>query len=109
MLGPSFYMDEAVVRNHFQLRMVNKRNQPMTITVQLQDPPAGYLMTGLTDAVSMPALKEVARPLVIVVPKESYTGPVKLSLRIHGDPGNTTVVQDVEFLGPNPQMLRTNE
>lgn len=28
MRGPSFYVDPSVVRNHFQLRLFNKRNEP---------------------------------------------------------------------------------
>lgn len=104
--GPSFYVDPTLVRNLFQIRLMNKRNQPMTFDVSLENAPKGYLITGLADAVVLPPLEEKARPLVIVVPKEDYKGPVKLTLKIHSNPGDSTVRQKVEFLGPNPNMLK---
>lgn len=104
--GPSFYVDPTLVRNIFQIRLQNKRNQPMTFQISLENPPKGYLITGLADAFVLPPLDEIARPLVIIVPREDYTGPVKLTLRIHSNPGDTIVRQEVEFLGPNPQILK---
>jgi cytochrome c oxidase accessory protein FixG len=104
--GPSFYVDPTLVRNIFQIRLLNKRNQPMTFDVSLENPPKGYLLSGMSDPFVLPALDEIARPLVIIVPKEDYTGPVKLTLRIHSNPGDSVVRQEVEFLGPNPQILK---
>ena len=106
MRGPSFYLDPAVVRNHFQLRLFNKRNQPMVFTVSLVNPPPGYAITGLGEGLTLEALKEVARPLVVIVPNESYKGPRTLSVKIHAEPGDSTVICEVEFLGPNPLFFR---
>jgi cytochrome c oxidase accessory protein FixG len=106
MRGPSFYVDPAVVRNHYQVRLFNKRNQPVKFTLTLENPPPGYTITGLGDGFSLGALKEVARPLVVVVPNEHYKGPVTLTIKIHAEPGNSTVRRDVEFLGPNPHLFR---
>lgn len=106
MRGPSFYLDPAVVRNHFQLRLFNKRNQPMVFTVSLVNPPPGYAITGLGEGLTLEALKEVARPLVVIVPNESYKGPRTLSVKIHAEPGDSTVICEVEFLGPNPHLFR---
>lgn len=105
MRGPLFYNDPSVVRNHFQLRIVNKRNQPMAFTVSLENPPPGYAITGLGEDLTLPALQETARPLVVIVSNESYKGPCSLTLKIQSQPGDSTVRREVEFLGPNPQML----
>ena len=99
-------VDPAVVRNHFQLRLFNKRNQPMKFTVSLENPPPGYAITGLGDSLSLDALKELARPLVVIVPNDSYQGPRTLTVKIHSEPGDSTVRREVEFLGPNPHLFR---
>ena len=106
MRGPSFYVDPAVIRNHYQLRLFNKRNQPMKFTVSLENPPTGYAITGLGDSLSLDALKELARPLVVIIPNDSYKGPRTLTVKIHSEPGDSTVRREVEFLGPNPHLFR---
>lgn len=107
MRGPSFYVDQAVVRNHFQLRLINKRNQPMSFTVALENAPAGYAITGLDGGLTLPALQETARPLVVIVPKDSYKGPGTLTLKIHSQPGDSIIRREVEFLGPNPHLFKS--
>ncbi len=106
MRGPSFYLDDAVVRNHYQLRIFNKRNQTMKFVISLVDPPPGYTITGLGDGITLEALQEAARPLVVIVPKESYKGPRALMVRVHSEPGDSTVLHEVEFLGPNPHLFK---
>ncbi|MES2440625.1 MAG: cytochrome c oxidase accessory protein CcoG [Verrucomicrobiota bacterium] len=106
MRGPSFYVDPAVVRNHYQLRLFNKRNQPVKFAVSLENPPPGYAITGLGDGLNLNALKELARPLVVIVPNDSYKGPVTLTVKIHSEPGGSTIRRKVDFLGPNPHLFR---
>ena len=77
----------------------------MTFTVALDGAPAGYTITGVGDGLVLEALKETARPLVVIVSKEFYKGPRTLTLRIHSEPGNSTIRREVEFLGPNPNFL----
>ena len=105
--GPSFYDEGPVLRNHFQLRLFNKRNQAMSFTVALEGAPGGYAITGVGDGLTLAALKETARPLVVIVPKNFYQGPRKLTLKIHSQPGNSTIRREVDFLGPNPNLFRS--
>jgi len=108
MRGPSFYLDPTLVRNHFQLRLFNKRNQPMTFKVSLENPPPGYVLTGVDEDLKIPAAQELARPVIVIVPNESYQGPRTLTLEVKGQPGDSVVRQQVEFLGPNPRLFRKN-
>ena len=108
MRGPSFYAEGPVLRNHFQLRLFNKRNQAMKFTVALDGAPAGYAITGVGEGLTLEALQETARPLVVIVPKESYKGPCTLTLKIHSEPGDSTIRREVEFLGPNPRLFIPN-
>ena len=106
MRGPSFYLDPTVVRNHFQLRLFNKRNQAMAFSVALENPPPGFVLTGAGENLHLNALQELARPLVVIVPNSAYTGSRTLTLKIHSEPGDSTVRHEVEFLGPNPHLFR---
>lgn len=109
MRGPSFYVDPTVVRNHFQLRLFNKRNQPMFFTVELENPPSGFTLTGIGDGITLGALQETARPLVVIISKDAYKGPRNLTLKIHSNPGDSTIRRDVEFLGPNPYLFHESQ
>ncbi len=106
MRGPSFYEDPATIRNHFQLRLMNKRNQAVSFHVSLKDAPAGYAISGGSDGITLGAGAEAVRPLVVIVPRGAYTGPVPLTFLITSPPGNSTFTQTVEFLGPNPNLIR---
>ncbi len=106
MRGPSFYLDPTMVRNHYQLRLFNKRNQAMSFTVSLEDPPPGFAITGSGGDLKLDALKDLARPLVVIVPNEHYKGPQSLTLKIHSEPGDSTVRHKIEFLGPNPHLFK---
>jgi len=103
MRGPSFYVDSSTVRNHYQLRLVNKRNQPVQFTISLENAPAGFTASGAIEPVTLAALGETSRPVIILKNRESYTGPEKLTLLIKAEPGDATVRQSIQFLGPNPK------
>jgi cytochrome c oxidase accessory protein FixG len=103
MRGASFYVDPATIRNHYQLRLVNKRNQPVEFRISLENAPAGFMASGANDPITLKALGETSRPVVVLKNRDSYTGPQKLTLLIHGQPGNATIRQPIQFLGPNPK------
>jgi hypothetical protein len=71
--------------------------------ISLENPPAGFTASGANEPITLVALGESSRPVVILKNRESYTGPVKLTLLIKAEPGNATVRQAIQFLGPNPQ------
>lgn len=103
MRGASFYVDPATVRNHYQLRLLNKRNQPVEFRVSLENPPAGFNVSGANEPITLSALGEANRPLIVLQNRENYAGPVKLTLLIQAEPGKATIRQAIQFLGPNPQ------
>jgi len=105
MRGAPFFVDPTVVRNHYQLRLQNKRNQPVTFEVSLEKPPAGFTLSGLGESITLPALDGASRPMVIINDRGNYTGPTELTLKIEAQPGNATIRQKLKFLGPNPNQL----
>lgn len=77
----------------------------MTFKVSLENPPPGYVLTGVDEDLKIPAAKELARPVIVIVTNESYQGPQTLTIKVQGEPGNSIVRQQVEFLGPNPRLF----
>ena len=101
MRGQPFYADSSSVRNHFQIRFHNKRNQTATCSITLKDAPPGFTLSDVGNSLTVPARGEITRPLIIVAPTASYTGPVDLTIEAHATPGNTTLRHTMRFLGPD--------
>lgn len=103
--GAPYFVDAHNVRNQFLVRLINKRTTPVAFHVRLE--PANLAaQTGLTDAVAVESLGEVVRPLVLQVPRERYTGPFKFRLVVTDATGSFTLDREVEFLGPDANLLR---
>jgi hypothetical protein len=105
MRGAPFFVDPTVVRNHYQLRLLNKRNQPVTFTISLENPPPGFTLSGIGEPLTLAALAEASRPVIVINDRIHYTGPAELTLKIEAQPGNATITQKIKFLGPNPNQL----
>ncbi|MFM2197584.1 MAG: cytochrome c oxidase accessory protein CcoG [Verrucomicrobiota bacterium] len=106
MRGAPFYVDPKVVRNHYQLRLLNKRNQPVTFEVSLEDAPAGFTLSGTGESIELAAHAETSRPIIIINDREHYKGPVELTLEIEAQPGDAEISQKIKFLGPNPNQTK---
>lgn len=102
MRGQSFYADTASVRNHFQVRFHNKRNQPARFALRLSEAPEGYSLSGAGAAIEVPPLGEITRPAIVVAPTGAYRGPENLSIEVHAEPGGVVLKHDMRFLGPEP-------
>ncbi|MCX6868428.1 MAG: cytochrome c oxidase accessory protein CcoG [Verrucomicrobia bacterium] len=104
--GAGFYSDVDSIRNIYQIRFFNKRNQDATVTIRLgKDTPAGYQLSGAEQTFSVKAQNEFSRTCVVIAPVNAYRGIADIVLEIHADPGNVTLEKPVRFLGPNPQTL----
>jgi cytochrome c oxidase accessory protein FixG len=106
MRGAPFFVDPAVVRNHYQLRLLNKRNQPVTFTISLENPPSGFTLSGIGEPLTMAAHAEASRPMIVINDLAHYTGPTDLTLKIQAQPGDATITQKIKFLGPNPKQTK---
>lgn len=107
MAGQPFQADASSVRNFYQLRFYNKRNQTATFRVTLVDPPAGFILSGGDQTITVPPQGEITRQFVALVPTSSYRGRSPLTLRLVADPGNVVIEQIVTFLGPNPESFQS--
>jgi cytochrome c oxidase accessory protein FixG len=100
--GASFFDDSTSVRNLFQLRLVNKRNQPATFHISLEGAPEAFTTSGASEPLELSPLQEETRTLVVIIPRADYRGPQDLTVRIEATPGDATRRHTVRFLGPRP-------
>lgn len=109
MRGAPYYVDGSMVRNHYQFRILNKRNQPAQMTVTLANAPQGYTLSGGGTPFTIPALGETQRTAVVMVPHAQYHGRSEITFHIHADPGDVEFEEIIPFLGPDPRVLKTPE
>jgi cytochrome c oxidase accessory protein FixG len=104
MTGAPYFVDATSVRNQYLVRLINKRSTPVDFVVSLAAP-AGVHRNGLESAVTVAPMGEQVRPLILQVPRPEYAGPFKFNLKVTDTTGSFTVVREVEFLGPDAQLL----
>jgi len=104
--GRPFDVTAEHVVNRYQLRLLNKRNQPATFTISLQDAPTGYSLSGSGHEFSIPAQGEITQPAILLIEKEHYTGPTEFTVEILGNPGEVTLLHKLRFIGPHPGSLK---
>lgn len=102
MRGQPFYADGSAVRNHYQVRFYNKRNQPARFSIRLANAPEGFTLSGADTMVEVPPLGDVTRPAIVVVPTGVYRGTTNLQIEVRSEPGDVTIRHEMRFLGPDP-------
>ena len=105
MAGQPFQADASGVRNFYELRFLNKRNQECSFNVSLVNPPVGMLLSGGDQLVKVPAQGEITRTFVAISPHATYRGPSTIHFRVEADPGGVTIDQAATFIGPSPDKL----
>jgi cytochrome c oxidase accessory protein FixG len=98
--GAAYFVDPAMVRNHFQYRFANKRNQPAHLQIRLGHGPTGCVLSANEHWIDVPAQSETKGTAVVMMPRALYTGPFDLSLTITAQPGDVLFEEKLRFLGP---------
>jgi cytochrome c oxidase accessory protein FixG len=108
MPGSPFYVTDTHVRNQYQIRLINKDTQALEFSISLD---ANGLETpvqtsGFEGVVSLQPMEERNSTFVVQVPRETFLGPFPLTLIIEAEPGDIEITREVEFLGPDPKLLK---
>ncbi len=108
LTGAPYFVDAGSVRNEFFVRLVNKQSVPMQLSVYVFAP-TDVEQIGLTGPVTVPALGEEIRPLVLRAPRARYSGPFSVTIML-GDAKDTFhVARTVQFLGPDADLLQEED
>ncbi len=106
MVGAPYIIDGDYIRNQFLVRLVNKRNTPTRFVMDLEDEPDHLRQSGFSGAIEVPALGEVAAPLIIQQPRHDYQGPFHFTVRVQDEKHSFHLERKVDFLGPEARLLR---
>ena len=99
MSGAPYYQQEDSVRNHFQVRLQNKRNTPAAFTVSV-DAPVAVTVTPADQTIELAPLEEKLSPVFVAVSRETFVGKFPVTVTITRTDGNESISQTVTFLGP---------
>lgn len=109
LTGAPYFVTAEAVRNQFLVRLVNKRDEPQRFVLELPDAPAVVRRTGFEAPVELPGLGESVVPLVLQVPRADYTGRFHVTVRVRDQAGSYELRREIEFVGPDPALLREEE
>lgn len=106
--GAPYIVTEDTVRNQFLVRLLNKRAEATDFVVRV-DSPVAVTQTGFEAPVTVGAIAEEVRPLVLRVPRADYTGAFKFTITVTDVNESFTITREVEFLGPDARLLKEDE
>ncbi|HEY8994193.1 MAG TPA: cytochrome c oxidase accessory protein CcoG [Lacunisphaera sp.] len=109
MTGAAYFVDREDVRNQFMVRLLNKRSEPADLIVSTEGVPAGIKQIGFDAPVTLAAQAEQTSPLVLVVDRKAYAGPFHFTVRVEDAAHTFQLSRVVEFIGPDPRLLREEE
>jgi hypothetical protein len=64
---------------------------------------------GLENEVEVAGLGEIVQPLVLQQPRNGYAGPFRFAVLVQDSSGKLQLTREVEFVGPEAQLLREEE
>ena len=109
MQGAPYFVTEEALRNQFLVRLVNKRDVPQHFILWLEGAPPELVQTGFTSVITVDPMDEIVSPLVLQVPRSTYEGSFHVTVRVADDARSYTLTRQLEFVGPDPRLLREEE
>lgn len=107
MSGAAFYVTEEAVRNQFQLRLVNKSDEPVSFEIYATAPEGQALqLAGDHHSILAGPLAEVPATLVVQVPRSDFSGDFPLVIHARPSSGGNPLSRSASFVGPDPKLLQ---
>lgn len=107
--GPPYYIDEAYIRNQYMFRLTNRKNEPSYFQLETSEVDPGIVVNGVGDPILIDGNGDVVKALIVLVPKESFEGPISLDLNVVDEDGNILTTRPLEVIGPDPSHFKSNE
>jgi cytochrome c oxidase accessory protein FixG len=109
MTGTPFFVTDEAIRNQLQLRIINKRNEPIRLHISASPQNESEAVTlstaGFAGTLTIEALAETRQPFILLVPRNEYRGHFPVTIRATAADGSFTVEREVNFIGPDPRLL----
>ncbi len=109
MVGSPYVVSQDSVRNQFLVRVVNKHDETERFHLEILGASVPMQISGLASLIELSALEEKIIPVVIVVSREVYDGKFKFQIELHAEADEYVLTKEVDFVGPDPKLLREDE
>lgn len=109
LAGAAYFVDGESVRNQFLVRLLNKRSEVAFLVVSADGLPPYVRESGFEHPVAVASMAEQVSPLVLQVDRRDYAGPFTFTVRVRDAAGSFKLSREVEFLGPDPRLLREED
>lgn len=111
MSGSPYYMSETMVRNQYQIRLINKSETPVEFRIdsKTREGAPSVITSGTDRTILVEPLAEVPVTFVMQVARSDYEGPFTVEIHAFDDMREIEIIREVEFLGPDAAFLHPNE
>ena len=109
MTGMPYFLTDSTVRNQFMVRVINKSTDARTFTIKHTIKDQAHEMKGIEEDIKVGGISEEMRPIALSVPIESYKGHFPVEFSLVNPDGHTIMTREVEFIGPDPRLLKQKE
>jgi cytochrome c oxidase accessory protein FixG len=105
MTGAPFYETEALIRNQYNVRIVNKADELRSFKLEVLTDQPGFMQLGVNNVIDVEPLGEAVRPLVVTVQLEDFDGPFNFDVIVKSVDGEVELERNIPFLGPDYKAL----
>lgn len=104
MKGTTYFVADGMIRNQFQVRIINKRDAAARFSIGLAGSP--HIRLNLEGAgIEVPALGESIQLAVLSIPQSDFRDRLALKLVVAEDrPRGTAIECSIEFIGPDTRL-----
>ncbi len=101
MSGAPYYQQEESIRNHFQVRVINKRNESASFSIRAESALPEVEWNTAEQPLTLEPHQERVTPLFVHIPRSAFEGPFPVTIHIEEENGPGQAVRRVTFLGPD--------
>lgn len=100
--GAPYYTEGETLRNHFQVRIANKRNDTATFSITVEGSASEINWSPSSELVEIEPLAERVVPLFVTLPRDVFSADAaKMNIVITETEGSRQITRTVSFLGPS--------
>lgn len=96
--GAPYVVEDGVLRNAFQIHLVNKRAEPVVFIIEPEAHSAAQIVVPMKE-VKLDSLASTYVPIFVTMPEEAFRGEFGIDVRVRRDGGKERTFS-AKFLGP---------
>ena len=106
MTGAPYFITEETIRNHYMVRLINKRDTPAEFRFAVEDAPTQLRISGASEVIRLDPMEERETPVIAHLDRTGWTGNFEFTLRTEEIASGKSQRTQLRFLGPDPRLLK---